>query len=50
MRDCGYVDARGMGIRNRVIPGMIAHNGTEPELIAEDFRFTVRLRKTARAQ
>ena len=50
MRDYGYVDARGMGIRNRVIPGMIAHNGTEPELLAEDFRFTVRLWKTARAQ
>ena len=45
MRDYGYVDARGMGIRNKIIPGMLAHNGTEPDLIAEDYRFTVRLWK-----
>ncbi len=45
MRDYGYVDARGMGIRNKVFPGMRAHNGTEPELIEEESRFTVRLWK-----
>ncbi len=45
MRDYGYVDARGMGVRNKIIPGMLAHNGTEPDLIAEDYRFTVRLWK-----
>ena len=44
MRDYGYVDARGMGIRNKVIPGMLAHNGTEPELVADEHRFIVRLR------
>ena len=43
--DYGYVDARGMGIRNKIIPGMLAHNGTEPDLIAEEYRFTVRLWK-----
>ena len=48
MRDYGYVDARGMGVRNRIIPGMRAHNGTEPDLIAEDYRFTVRLWKDAK--
>ena len=47
MRDYGYVDARGMGVRNKMIPGMLAHNGTEPELIAEGERFIVRLRKSA---
>ena len=47
MRDYGYVDARGMGIRNKVIPSMFAHNGTEPELIEEDYSFTVRLWKEA---
>ena len=31
MRDYGYVDARGMGVRNKIIPGMLAHNGTEPD-------------------
>ena len=45
MRDYGYVDARGMGIRNKVIPSMRAHNGTEPDLIEEETRFTVRLWK-----
>lgn len=45
MRDYGYVDARGMGVRNKIIPGMRAHNGTEPDLIAQEHRFTVRLWK-----
>ena len=45
MRDYGYVDARGMGVRNKIIPGMRAHNGTEPELLEEEHRFTVRLWK-----
>ncbi len=47
MRDYGYVDARGMGVRNKIIPGMRAHNGTAPDLIEEEFRFTVRLWKSA---
>ena len=45
MRDYGYVEARGMGVRNKIVPGMRAHNGTEPELIEEEHRFTVRLWK-----
>ena len=45
MRDYRYVEARGMGVRNKIIPGMRAHNGTEPELIAEEHRFIVRLLK-----
>ena len=45
MRDYGYVDARGMGVRKKIIPGMKAHNDTEPDLIAEEHRFTVRLWK-----
>ncbi len=43
MRDYGYVDFRGMGIRNKVIPGMQAHNGTEPEFIETEHAFAVRL-------
>lgn len=43
MRDYGYVDFRGMGIRNKVIPGMQAHNETEPEFIETDHAFAVRL-------
>ena len=45
MRDYGYADARGMGVRTKIIPGMRAHNGTEPELIEDEHRFTVRLWK-----
>ena len=45
MRDYAYMEARGMGIRNTIIPGMHAHNGTAPELIAEEHRFIVRLLK-----
>lgn len=45
MRDCGYVDTRGMGVSKTIIPGMRKRNGTEPELIEEAERFTVRLRK-----
>ena len=48
MRDYGYVDARGMGVRNKIIPGMREHNETEPDLIAEESRFTVRLWKARR--
>ena len=45
MRDYGYVEARGMGIHLKVIPVMAQHNGTEPEFLEEDTRFTVTLRK-----
>jgi len=43
MRDYGYVDFRGMGIRTKVIPGMQSHNGTEPEFVETDHAFSVRL-------
>ena len=45
MRDYGYADARGMGVRNKIIPGMREHNGTEPDLIEQESRFIVRLWK-----
>jgi ATP-dependent DNA helicase RecG len=48
MRDYRYVDFRGMGIREKIIPGMLAHNGTEPVFIAEENRLTVRLWKEPR--
>jgi ATP-dependent DNA helicase RecG len=43
MRDYGYVDFRGMGIRTKVIPGMQNHNATEPDFIETDHAFAVRL-------
>ena len=45
LRDYRYVDFRGMGVREKIIPGMRRHNGTEAELVAEESRFTVRLWK-----
>ena len=50
MRDYAYVDARGMGVRSKIIPSMLAHNGTEPDLIEEEHRFSVRLWKGASAE
>lgn len=46
MRDCHPADIRNRGVRNRIIPGMRDHNGTEPDLIEEERSFTVRLWKT----
>lgn len=43
MRDYGYVENMGMGIPRKIVKGMKEHNQTEPELIVEDDRFTVRL-------
>lgn len=49
MRDYGHVDARGMGIRNKIIPGMRTHNGTTPDFLAEEHRVRVRLWRTPQA-
>lgn len=43
LRDYGYIEDRGMGVRLKIIPGMMQHNGTEPDLIEDDDRFIVRL-------
>lgn len=48
LRDYGYVEHLGMGVRNRIIGSMRAHNGTEPDLIEEEYRFIVRLWKEPR--
>ena len=45
LRDYGYVDHLGMGVRNKIIGSMFAHNGTRPDLIEDANRFTVRLWK-----
>ena len=45
LRDYGYVDHLGMGVRNKIIGSMRAHNGTQPNLIEDENRFTVRLWK-----
>ena len=38
LRDYGYVDARGMGIRNKVVPLMRTQNNADPQFeLTEDF-------------
>ena len=47
LKDYGYVDARGMGVRTKVIPLMNRMNGIEPEFEAtDDYLKTVLYRKT----
>lgn len=53
LRDYGYVDARGMGVRNKIIPLLQEHNGTQPEFTATEDHLRVvmykgRLRSGAR--
>ena len=43
LRDYRYVEATGLGIPRKIIQGMRQHNGTDPDLIEEEDRFTVRL-------
>ena len=47
MRDYGYLEHMGMGVPRKIIRGMREHNGTEPNLVEQDERFTVRLWKDA---
>ncbi len=43
MRDYRYLEHMGMGIPRKIVKGMKEHNGTDPDLIELDERFTVRL-------
>jgi ATP-dependent DNA helicase RecG len=45
LRDYRYIEATGLGVPRKIIAGMKAHNGTDPDLIEEDIRFIVRLWK-----
>ena len=49
LRDYRYVEATGLGVPRKIVRGMREHNGTDPDLIEEDDRFTVRLWKGARS-
>ena len=48
LRDYGYIEHYGMGVRNRIIESMRRHNRTEPDLVEQDDRFVVRLWKQPR--
>jgi len=43
LRDYNYVEATGLGVPRKIIAGMLKHNDTEPDLIEEEYSFTVRL-------
>jgi ATP-dependent DNA helicase RecG len=45
LRDYRYIEATGLGVPRKIVAGMRAHNGTEPDLVEEDSRFVVRLWK-----
>ena len=45
LRDYRYIEATGLGVPRKIIAGMWAHNGTEPDLVEEESRFMVRLWK-----
>ena len=50
LRDYGYVDTRGMGVRNKIIPLMREANGIEPRFEAtEDYVKIVLFRSVSRA-
>lgn len=46
LKDYGYVDARGMGVRTKVVPLMKQHNNTEPIFeLTDDYLKTILLKK-----
>lgn len=45
LRDYRYIEATGLGVPRKIVQGMLAHNGTEPDLIEEEDRFLIHLWK-----
>jgi ATP-dependent DNA helicase RecG len=45
LRDYRYIEASGLGVPRKIVQGMLQHSGIEPDLIEEEDRFIVRLRK-----
>jgi len=43
MRDYGYLEHMGLGVPRKIVKCMLLHNGTDPALLEEDERFTVKL-------
>ena len=50
LRDYGYVEHLGMGVRRKIIEAMRMHNATKVGLVEEDDRFVVRLWKKPLAE
>lgn len=45
LRDYRYIEATGLGVPRKIVVGMHDHNGTDVDLMEQDERFLVRLRK-----
>ena len=45
LRDYGYADARGMGVRNKIIPLMRERNGVDPEFDASEDHLRLTMRR-----
>ena len=45
LRDYGYVDARGMGVRNKIIPLLREKNGVDPEFEASEDHLRLTMRR-----
>ncbi len=45
LRDYRYVEATGLGVPRKIVQGMRQHNETDPDLVEQEDRFTVRLWK-----
>ncbi|QVL48880.1 MAG: putative DNA binding domain-containing protein [Thiocapsa sp.] len=50
LRDYGYVDARGMGVRSKIVPLLRQHNGVDPEFEATEDALLVRFWRDAAAR
>ena len=49
LRDYGYVDARGMGVRKKIIPLVRELNGVDPEFEATEDHLKIVVRRGANA-
>ena len=47
LRDYGYVETRGLGIRSKIIPSLLAHNGRGPEFEATEDYFKLTMLREA---
>lgn len=43
LRDYGYVEHMGKGVRNKIIKGMLEHDGKEATFMADEDRLMVKL-------
>lgn len=45
LRDYRYIEANGLGVPRKIVQGMRAHNGTDPDIVEDEDRVIVRLWK-----